>query len=275
MPRQPDTTYQLDFASDAVSFDIEKFDELIRSHGVEMVHWRAMRCPVGMVDLDDIRRPHEHHENCSNGFIYTLAGTVTVGFLSNSNNPRFHDAGVLDGATVQIVIPRFYDDHPETRVELCPFDRMYLKEESITVPNWETFSAHVTGVDRLQFPVVKVTDLVDALGQRYKQDADFEVRGGRIYWGNRQPGVDPKTNKGRVCAVRYSYRPYWYVKQLVHEVRVSRVLNEYTGDREIQQMPQSAILQREYHFEKEQNDPQAPQSPRHGQAPPSGAFGPR
>lgn len=277
----PDTVYQMVFPSDAVSFDAAKFDELIRSQGVEFVHHRAMRCPVGMTDPDDIRRPHPHHEDCSNGFLYTLAGTVTCGFLGNSKESHFQDFGRVDGSTVQIVVPRFYDAAAgcptgDVPVELAPFDRMYLKEDVTPVVTWHTFSASVTGVDRLWFPAIKVIDLVDANAQRYHQDVDFVLRQGQIHWtGTRRPGIDPKTNKGVVCSVRFTYKPFWYVKNLVHEVRVAQGEDDF-GNRVLQRMPQSAMLQREYHFEKEQRDAQAKDPERRQQSQPAdGQFGPR
>lgn len=276
----PDTIYQMVFPSDAVSFDAAKFDELIRSQGVEFVHWRAMRCPVGMIDPDDIRRPHPHHEDCSNGYLYTKAGLITCGFLANSKESHFQDFGRIDGSTVQVVLPRFYDMpagcSDDVRVELAPFDRMYLKEESVTVPTWHTFAASTTGVDRLWFPAVSVSELVDSNGNRYKQDVDFALRQGQVYWtGSRRPGVDPKSGKGVVCSVRFNYRPFWYVKNLVHEVRVAQVEDDF-GNRVLQRMPQSAMLQREYHFEKEQRDAQAKDPERRQQSQPAdGQFGPR
>jgi hypothetical protein len=275
-PPFPATNYQMIFPSDAVSFDAEKFDELIRSQGVEMVHWRAMRCPVGMVDPDDVmRRPHEHHKNCSNGFVYTLAGTVTCGFLGNSNNVSFIDAGHLDGSTVQVVLPRFYDDKPEIEVDFANFDRVYLKEEKITVSNWNVFAASLEGVDKLQFPAVAVIDLMDSHGRSYHEGVDFDVKQGRIHWiDGKSPGIDPKTGKGVVCSARYTYRPFWYVKSLIHEVRVAQVEDDY-GDRRVTRMPQAASLQREYFFEKEQNDAETADSQRKKTGPDDGGFGPR
>lgn len=287
MPKPtPDTVYQLQFASDAVSFDAAKFDEFIRSNGVTLVHWRAMRCPVGMTDPDDIRRPHDHHQNCSNGHIYTYAGKLTVGFMSNSTDARFMDAGRLDGSTVTVVLPRFYDDKPDVRVQVDTFDRMYLPlddSQDITVPAKQTFSTSATGIDKLHFPVVHVQDFVDADGARYAEGADFDVRGGQIHWGERRPGLDARLQKGKVCSVRYSYRPYWYVKSLIHEVRLATVTDEFTMERRTEQMPQACALQREFFFEKEQHDLKAPTvDPKTGiqvagqqPAPGDGIFGPR
>lgn len=273
-PDREGSSYQLLFPKDAVGFDPEAFDDLLRNQGVQMVHWRAMKCPVGMTDPDDIRRPHDHHENCSNGFLYTKVGVVTVGFLGNSSDYRFIDAGRLDGSTVNIVLPRFYDDQPDLPVEVSSFDRMYLSEETITVVTWHTFAHHRTGIDRLLFPAVKVNDLVDSKGIRYHEGSDFQLKGGQIHWGNRRPGTDADTGKGVVCSVHFSYRPFWYVKNLVHEVRVAQTEDEF-GDRKVQRMPQSCVLQREYFFEKEQADSQTPSSDRKKPGPGDGGFGPR
>lgn len=279
MPREPSAeSFQLSLPSESVAFDPDAFDELLRTQGVPMVHWRAMRCPVGMVDPDDIRRPHDHHADCSNGFLYTRAGTVYVGFLGNSKESRFIDPGRLDGSTVQVVLSRYYEDPEGQRVQVCQFDRMYLVDDVAPVPNWHTFAANQTGVDRLQFPAVHVEDLVDADNARYREGVDFEVRQGQIHWlGQRRPGVDPKSGKGKVCSVRYTYRPFWYVKSMAHEVRVAQVEDQDTGDRSLVRMPQAATLQREYHFEKEQRDPLAPHpdSQRQHPAPPGGGFGSR
>jgi hypothetical protein len=77
-----------------------------------------------------------------------------------------------------------------------------------------------------------------------------------------------------VCSVRYSYRPFWYVDRMIHEVRVAQVEDEY-GNRELTRMQQQAQLQREVWFEKEQRDAEAPPSPRQKPGPAEGSFGPR
>lgn len=277
--REVDTSYQMVFPSQAVSFDPEAFDDFIASHGIEFVHWKALPCPVGMIDPDDImRRPHEHHANCSNGFLYKRAGTFTTSFLQNTSDFKFIDPGLLDGSTVSICVPRFYDDAGGA-VDVSQFDRLYLKQEQVTVTTKHTFAHHVTGVDKLMFPVVAVDWLVDARGQEYALGVDFDIKGGQLVWRDqRAPGVDPKTGKGQVCSVRYSYRPFWYVKTLPHEVRVAQIEDAASGTRTVERMPQAALLQREYIFEKEQQDPQAPQNLKlAGQhpAPESGRFGPR
>lgn len=261
-------TYQTDLPDAAVHFDADAFDQLIRDHGVTFVHFRAMRCPVGLAERYDIRRPHEDHVGCSNGYLYTQAGSVTCIFSGNSTRAEVQETGVLDGSSVSVTLPPAYDGTDEL-VYVAPFDRLYMAEEDITVVHWQLFEASDAGREKLSFPVVEVHDLVDSRGERYTR-GDFEVEKGRVVWtGPHRPGMDPATGKGLVCGIRYTYRPYWYVKQLVHEVRVAQTINPATGERVLRRMPQHAVLQREYVFEKEDRDAQAkePESPRQVQPP--------
>lgn len=262
---------------EATSFDADAFDELIRAHGVEAIHYRSLRCPVGMTDPDDtMRRPHEHHANCSNGFLYSAAGTLHCSFLGNSKESTFNDFGRTDGSTVQATFSRFYDDRPDKRIQMCQYDRVYLKDESVTVVDWHTFACSATGIDRLQFPAVDVEVLVDAHDKVYTLGVDFSISNGQIKWANGQgPGLDPKTGKGVVCSIRYSYRPFWYVERMIHEVRVAQIEDDY-GNRSVERMPQQAQLKREVWFEKEQRDAEvADTNKRQKPGPANGTFGPR
>lgn len=276
-------TYQMVFPSgDAVLQDPDAFDEFLHTHGVQMIHYRALPCPVGQIDPDDQRHPYEDHENCSNGHIHILAGTVTCSFLGNIKDSNLTDLGRMDGSTVQVTFPRYYTQEDVNAalvpVQPYPLDRMYLKEESITVPHTQLFAAHITGVDRLNFPVIKVMDLVDNQGKRYTQDVDFAIRNGQLKWlGTNRPGVDAKTGKGRVCSIRYTYRPFWLIRNLIHEVRVGQVEDEFTGEKKVVRFPQAMVLQREYVFLQERADKLArnPNSLRQQHGPESGSLGPR
>jgi len=282
----PDTAgqeFQMSFPpGDAVLFDPEAFDNLLRTHGVQLQHYRALPCPVGMIDPDDQRHPSEDHEGCSNGHIHVLSGDITCSFLGNSKDSILGDLGRMDGSTVQVTFPRYYDQANSNDALIpfrpCPLDRIYLKDETITVPHPQYFAANVVGVDRLNFPVVEVTDLVDNQGKRYAQGVDFTLWQGQIKWlTQNRPGLDPKTQKGRVCGIRYHYHPFWYVQRMIHEIRVSQVEDEFTGERKLIRFPQQAVLQREYVFLAEQKDQLAknPNSLRQQHSPGSGQFGPR
>jgi hypothetical protein len=259
-----------------VTFDLDAFDNLIRNQGILLKHYRAMRCPVGMVDMYDTRHEHPAHGACSNGFIYELVGEVTCGFLSNSGSNRQQDVGQVDGSTVTCSTPRFYDN-TDTPVYVVPFDRFYLATEDIVVVNWQLFEHNVSGTDRLRFPVVSVESLIDNSGNKYSEGKDFSVRNGLIVWdGERRPGFDLEQSKGIVCSVRYRYRPYWYVSSLHHEIRVSQQNNPVTGERKSERGGQQFTLQREYSFESANNDSEKVTTDlRSARFPGDSSFGPR
>lgn len=259
-----------------VSFDVDAFDDAINSQGVKLLHYRAMRCPVGLIDRYDNRRPDHDHSGCSNGFIYTKAGDLTSLFTSNSKAPKTTDMGTFDGSTVQVTVQRFYDNTTDP-VYIAPFDRFYLNEERIVVPTWQLFESSITGKEKLQFPVVEVQDLMSADGRVYSEGTHFVVRGGFIVWtGSERPAFDASQNRGQVCAIRYLYRPYWYCQRLLHEVRVAQAEDRQTGKRVVQRMPQALVLQREYVFEKEETTPEGENSERQMPQPRDGSvFGPR
>lgn len=271
--RSPDGNVALDASLTTVSFNIERFDNFLRSQGVKLVHWRSMRCPVGISDKYDIRRTHEDHSGCSNGRLYTRSGEVTCLFTSNGNKQDQQDYGLHDGGTVQTTAPVSYDGC-DTVVDVAPFDRFYLNEEVITVPHSQLVEAHATGHDRLDFPVVSVVDIVDSHGVRHGSD-EYKIEDGQVVWTNGGLPFDAVLNKGTVYAIRFTYRPYWYVQRLLHQIRIAQV--ETMLERKVARMPQQFVLQREYIFEKAEKDPQAPdpEDPRQVKGPRQSSFGPR
>lgn len=268
-----------------ISFDAEAFDDAVRSQGVRLVHYSAMRCPIGMTDMDELRRPHPDHSGCTNGFLYTKIGTITALFTGNSKHKNLEDVGFYDGSTVQVTLPREYDDPPGEPIFVAPFDRFYLEEESLVVPIWQQFIHHESGRDRLKYPAVKVQTLIDSAGIRYFQGSDFTITDGELRWIGNQPVPQldlggSTTTRGAVCSVRYLYRPYWYVGQIVHELRVTQISDG--PDRSIQRMPQAIVLHREYvALTRDQNQLGDPDSAIDADAlrrvlgPSSGGFGPR
>ena len=260
------------------AFDVYAFDEAIAAHGVLFVHYRGMRSPLGLVDKYDSRRPGGEGQGASNGMLYTKAGCFHGLFTGNSKALRALEGGRLDAATAQLTPTRFY--RPETPgapcepVYLQPMDRLYLAETSVLVTHQQLVEHHATGADRLKFPAEKVLDLVDSAGTRYGPE-DFAVVEGQVVWKARRPPVDPDTGRGAVYAVRYLYRPFWYVDRLMHETRVVQQENPVTGERVTVRMPQSAVIQREYVFQNETEDPAPDPGPRRAPVPADGGFGPR
>lgn len=267
-----------DFGGEVVSFDLPNnisaafdthaFDEAILAHGVKFIHWRGMRNPVGLLNRYDSRRPGDDNEATSNGLIYTKAGCVHCLVTGNSKDVRAIEAGYLSSATAQITAHRTYASGEE--VFLAPMDRLYLAEESVLVTHQQLVNRSETGSDALQYPAIKVLDLIDSTGMRHRQGESFNLSDGHIVW---------ISGASDVYAVRYLYRPYWIVERLMHEVRVAQVDDPING-RITVRMPQSAIVQREYVFRNEKSNADAPQlvsgHNRQAEPPPTkDEFGPR
>lgn len=273
----PATSVAIDAPRDIVSFDTDNFDAAVRHHGVRLLHFRAMRCPIGMISRNDIRKAHAEHAGCSHGFLYTYAGPIYGVFTSNQGGDKNAGPGYVSDGRAMLTPPRFYET-TSIPFYATKYDRLYLDHPGIFVCNWETFEAQPDGVDKLSFPIEEVHDLVDADGRRYQQGADFEIVKGRIRWTGARPVA--KDGMNPVCGVRYLYRPYWYVTDLPHEIRVARS-DMQDGSIGIQRMNQFLALQREYLFESELPLPAdgsttAPlPSARTAPAPPQGSFGPR
>lgn len=281
-PKNTNVDHHIAIDPYSTSYSIEATDGLITSQGVTLKHYKAIPCPIGRFDKSDIRKSsHDDHGvpgigACSNGLIYKPVGDLTCLFVTNTAKYNVVDSGMMTGTSAQLTLPRFYDDLPTKQVHVLPYDRLYYLDESITVEHWEEVQAHQSGIDKLNFPAVAVEIIVDNTGVLY-YEPDFTIENGKIKWlTQNRPGVNPETRDGKVYSIRYTYRPYYYISDLVHEVRVTQIEN-INGQREVVRMPQTAIIKREISFENEQADDQAfvPNSPRQIKKPSEPDFGPR
>ncbi len=272
--KKPHTHFDIYIPSYSLSFDVPAFDDLLRQHGVVLVHYRALLCPLGVFDRDD-SRSHADHDNCSGGFLYKSAGEVTVFFSGNQTSSVLENVGIIDGSTVQVTVPRFYDGEDQREVSIQHHDRFFLKDVQAFSISGEYFEASQTGVDRTHYQILQVEELMDAHGKEYRQGEHFIISNGNIKWLDTRPGFDPELNRGTICSIRYRYRPFWYIKTLIHEVRVSRDINPETGEIGLVRMPMACIIQREWVFEGEKRSTMGKADARDNPGPRSGGFGPR
>lgn len=245
--RRPNNRITMDLPSQSISFDSEAFNEFLNTQGVRLVHHKALRCPVGMTDVDDNRQPHADHEGCSNGFIYYKAGIVTGAMQGNSNSQSSGDLGFTESTYITVSFPQYYDGTTD-KISMAPFDRFYLDESEpearITVPTWHLVTAHQSRMDKLYYPAVSVEKLVDFRGIEYKEGQDFCIHDGQIKWLGNWPGYQLDVGRGAIYSIRYSYRPHWYLTRLLHEVRVAQI--DTLDGRVLMRMPQQALLCREF-----------------------------
>lgn len=242
------------------SLNLQASDELVKNFGIKLVHYKCLPSPLGQFEKGAYRRGEmENIDNIlqngilSNGFIYKKAGCFTGALIGNSTQTSFSiNGGMEDFSHMRLILPRFYEDN--SRIYLSPGDRIYLADEDadVLVATFEKVEFNSEGgVDVLVFPAKEVEYLIDSQGIEYKCGVDFDIdEWGRIVWkvGGRNPGVDPVTGKGRVYSIRYKYVAFFYVAQLINEIRITNVTE---GDeRRPERMPYHALLVREYVFHK-------------------------
>jgi hypothetical protein len=191
-------------------------------------------------------------------------------FTSNSTSQRATEPGIVGASSGYVTFARFYDKSESQRVRVCQYDRLYLLDESVLVDTWELFQHSASGVDRLDFPAVQVLELVASSGEEYRA-GDFSLDKGRLVWGGRAPTVNPE-GRGEICSVRYRYRPYWYVKEVPHELRLQVGTN--VEGRALNAVNQAAYLMREFYFKTEDRDREARPSPRQADEPAIPQFQP-
>lgn len=179
-------------------------------------------------------------------------------------------------SSASVTFERFYQDGPNKGqpVRVTQYDRLYLPDAAVLVVNWHEVDHRADGIDRLEYPAEKVELLQSASGRRFAQGVDFVLDQGRVRWtSSNRPQVSPE-GRGEVYAVRYLYRPFWYVSAQHHDLRFFTVP---AGDGVVATaVHQSVSVQREYFFYSEDRDEEVRPSRRQGEVPEDPPqFGPR
>lgn len=263
-------------ALEPVHFDIKANDLFIAGHGIPLTHYKAIVCPSGVTDALDGRSSHSGHSGCSNGYIYEYAGQLTAFVYGNSSNTDFTDVGVLDGSIMTATFPRFYDDKKDEQVYVQLYDRFYIKESAILVPNSQKVEAHISGVDKFTYNIEKVESLIDERLIKYDNSL-YVVENGTLRWlSENRPGYDLKLGRGTIYSIRYLYTPYFYVSRLMHEVRIFNQKDFKTGAKTPTRVNYQALLSREYYLHKDEKKDSVTEDTRRDLiSPRSNTFGPR
>jgi hypothetical protein len=257
MPKRKAKGSQLDMLPKSVealpqhSFNLSKQDQFIQGLGIKLVHYRAMPSPIGLKDRGEYRRSDALDTISENGMIYKECGEFTAVFLGNSKSNNNLEGGIFDQSTARITLPRFYDadspSHPNEEINLAIGDRVYIKETEVKVINYQRVEYNPNHSDYLQFPALCVEFLMDSRGIEYNEGVHFKIdKNGNIQWksGQKNPGIDPDTGKGRVYSIRYKYNAHWYIVSIPNEVRMTNITEGDT--RKPARMPYQAYIQREY-----------------------------
>lgn len=240
----------------AVRADSTAENSFIANMGILFAHYRAVPCPLGALEVGDIRHSHDHGPNskidCENGFIYTYAGDVWGIFQSNNKKYDFIPPGYYGNSVAIVTFNRYYRDSDKTAA-MAEFDKLVPLEspKEFFGVSFQKIQHNPTGIDRTQFKVCSVEDLIDSDGRLYANGKDFIVnQHGNIEWinGGERPGIDNRTDKGKIYAVRYRYKPYFYVKAMLHELRVKPSMDTLTGDITTKSGPTQCAVQVDFIF---------------------------
>ena len=274
----------LNLADYQVSFDKNQFDQVVRAHGIKMIHQRAIPDPRGMASRGDNRDVLDIRPQDSDGYIYKNVGEVTAFFSNNSKDTRVQDIGDISFSSAYLTFQRVYDDGVRP-LYVKQGDRFYIRDIELQVLGEQRIEANVTGTDRLQFPVVEILELIDSNGVWYDKN-DYQITAeGDIKWlTQKRPGSNVANGRGTVYSVVYLYTPFFVVDRILHEIRLAKITDGaalFTGEgeeRRTERMPYQALVLRENLFrEKFNNSQTGPQhSARMVNSPPQGmSMGPQ
>ena len=241
-----------------VKFNLEAQEKFAKSRGVIFEHWAAIPSPIGKKDRGDYRRPDSLDTISENGFIYKKIGEFVGTIIGNSKNHKIGgaaEAGIYDNSVARLVIPKTYDTScvkGKEDISLLPGDRVYAKDIDLKVDNYQEAEFNPKGSDILQFPAICIYFLEDSNNNSYEQGVHFNIdKNGNIKWiaGKDNPGIDPDTGKGRIYSVRYTYNAFWYIQQLINEIRITNTDTSNDPAR----LPYHAVIQREYVYHNRNN----------------------
>lgn len=244
----------------------------IANQGIKFHHYMCVPDPLFQHEAGDVRHSFAaddgneqfvandrfHREN---GFIYVKTGVVYGTFMGNAKDFKAIAAGLYGSSGATISLNRYYVG-TEQKINMSENDKLIpceLTSEFFSV-NWQKFTHNPTGVDRLQFKACEILFLIDSDGIQYMPGRDFNLENGSIRWidGADRPGLDTLSGKGKVCAVRYTYKPFYYVKMMLHDIRIRPVLN-MDGGVEAKAGPVLATVQADWvYLDRRTNDDKDP-----------------
>jgi len=230
-----------------IGFNFDAQESFVKDHGIIFEHWAAIPSTIGQIDRGDLRRPEKLDTISENGFIYKKVGEFVGTILGNSMKNNHVEGGIMDQSTARLVLPKYYNEDcgGGKEISLLPGDRIYAKKIELKVPNYQKVEYKPNHSDFLQFPAKSVQFLTDSNNIEYTEGVEFKIDDfGNIEWidGRKNPGVDPDTGRGRLYGIRYMYVAFWYIQQLVNEIRITNS----SDSSDPQRLPYHAVIQREY-----------------------------
>ncbi|HUM42186.1 MAG TPA: hypothetical protein PKI14_04480 [Fervidobacterium sp.] len=226
-------TYDHPFPS--VTMGSEAINNFISGMGIKFTHYKAMPDPLFKLSEGDVRDSFDQEDGYQfsdsktfireNGMLYIKQQTIVGIFMNNNKNLASMGGGMYVDSNGMISFNRYYENSTKV-ARIAEYDKFIMSDcpSELLTTNWQTFEHNPTGIDRMQFAVEDVEFIVDSAGVSYEKNIDFEISKKVIQWKSgpkaKRPGMDPLTNKGRVCSIRYQHIPILYVQQVMHDLRV-------------------------------------------------------
>lgn len=245
---------------DAVRPDAAAENLHISNQGIKFFHYMCVPDPLFQREAGDVRHSFGYEDGLQqvidkddrfhreNGFIYVKRGVIYGTFMNNTKDFKNIAAGLYGASGATISLNRYYVG-TEEKINISENDKLIpceLSSEFFSV-NWQKFTHNPTGIDRMQFKVCEAIFLIDSDGREYGKGTDFNIENGYIKWidGGDRPGLDKQTGKGKVCAIRYTYKPYYYIKTVLHDIRIRPFLQS-DGNVEAKAGPMLALVQADW-----------------------------
>jgi hypothetical protein len=251
---------------DSVAMNPHAINSFISGLGVRFMHFQAVQDPLYKSSESDPRHSFNQQDNYmfensnvftrENGFLYFPKKVVLGIFMNNSKNLRNIDPGLYSDSGATVSFNRFYEGTDEV-VEFSEYDKLVPCEcpTEFFTTSLQEFEHNPTGIDRLQFPAEAVRILIDSDRKTYQQNVDFQLISGQVKWNEgKAPGYNKTTGKGKVCSIRYTYRPYMYIKMVLHDIRVRPEISDIsTGETKTTASGMLCQLQRDFIFLDKRN----------------------
>jgi hypothetical protein len=225
-----------------VTLNPETFQNLLRAHGVKMVHSRPLLFPVAR-DLRGSDVNPQALDN-QNGFWYYGHKEFTGVLMDDTRDKKLGPNGRWDFESAQIIIPTHYDDG--TPMDISYEDRIQMTDSEVRYP--QRVEANQGGVDQLHFEALRVDMLVDSNWRRYEQGVHFNVEGGAVVWveGQPRPPYDASLMEGSVYSIAYYCRPAFTVVSLPHQLRRAQTQPTVGGQTKDARFPQLAVVRKDF-----------------------------
>lgn len=240
-----------------VKDDLEMTNHLIANNGVLFKHYMAIPYVIGSHEVDGARDwdeqevPVETSDIVDNGFLYKYAGDVYVVFTNNSQQMKQIALGYYNDSQAMVTFNKFYRGS-EKIVTISQYDKLIPCEppSEFRHINFQKLYHSPTGLDKLQYLAENIIYLGDSTGRQYTEGIDFVLQKGCVKWlsSGSRPGLDPKSSRGRIISIRYTYVPSFYVRQIMHSIRVHPTIDLITGEVRTQSGPISGMIQVDFVF---------------------------